>query len=199
MRRSVSVLLAAAIAVTGSAAIFVPAQAAMISPAVMADAFPAANVEVVRHRGVSHRARNWDHRWDNNRRWSRGRDWDDRRRYRRYRDRDDDNIGLGIAASQPVHSEARSAAAIMFMLLARRNTIPTIHAPARIWDTTGIGIPAACRNSGRRIKSPVAERGGEHRTVKPARRTPVCRIRVAPDRTGPPPPSSGRIGFLNGR
>jgi hypothetical protein len=79
MRRSVSALLAAVMAVTGSAATLVPAQAKMatFSPAVSSEAVPEISVQEVRHRGDRHRS--WHRDWDDDRHWRRGRDWDHRR------------------------------------------------------------------------------------------------------------------------
>lgn len=124
MRRSVSTLLAAAMAITGSAVSFAPAAVAVpqVSPAIFNQAAPAAGVQQVRDHSA---------RWrQNNRNWSNNRNWGDWRRdnrhysrnyrygnryygnrYYRYRDNDNGSaIALGIfglAAGAIVGSQLR--------------------------------------------------------------------------------------------
>lgn len=127
MRRSVSTLLAAVMAVTGTAVSFAPAAVAIpqINPAVLNQAAPAAGVQQVRDHSRRWRYNNNNRNWSNNRNWRGDRsDWRrDNRRYSRnyrygnrhygYRYRDNDNgsaIALGIfglAAGAIVGSQLR--------------------------------------------------------------------------------------------
>lgn len=112
MRRCISTLLAAAVAVTGTAVSFAPASAAMpfVSPAVVTGAGPVAGIEEIRdHRDGRRGARkfyrsnnySYRHRGNNYKRYSyrnyRNNNYKRYRYSRRYHDRDNGSaVALGI-------------------------------------------------------------------------------------------------------